>query len=78
MPKGSVELDTDSLLRSKPQATQPHADPALHNAALIGPDRLGAGRNDPFQKYPIQMNQRALEIYDHRKSFSALQTILIR
>jgi hypothetical protein len=67
VPKGSIELNIYSLPRLKLQATQQHADSVLPNAALTGPDRLGAGRNDPFQRYPIRMNHRALEIYDHRK-----------
>jgi len=70
--KGSIELD---IARSKPQATQPHANTAIPNPALIGPDRFVAGRNNPFQNYPIRMNQRALEIYDHTvRLFSALQS----
>jgi hypothetical protein len=78
IPKGSIELDTYSLVRSKPQVTQPHANTAIPNAALIGPDRLGAGRNDPFQNYPIRMNQRTLEIYDHCKSFLRVSVYSIR
>lgn len=76
-PKGSIELDTYSLLRSKPQSTQVQPDHALPDAALFSPDRLGAGRNDPFQQFPIQMNRRTMELYDHRKSFSAFQSILV-
>ncbi|KAH8781576.1 hypothetical protein F5882DRAFT_519247 [Hyaloscypha sp. PMI_1271] len=67
--------ETKNIARSKPQATQPHANTAIPNPALIGPDRFVAGRNNPFQNYPIRMNQRALEIYDHTvRLFSALQS----
>jgi hypothetical protein len=64
-PSDSVDLDTSSLLRPSTQATLLHPDPVLHTLALASPDRLGAGRNDPFQQYPITMNQRTLELYDH-------------
>jgi hypothetical protein len=72
IPGGSIDLDTSALLPPEPQATQPHPDPNLPDLALAGPDRMGAGRNDPFQRYPIDMNQRTLELYDHRKSFLRL------
>jgi hypothetical protein len=71
-PSGSIDLDTSALLPPKSQAAQPHPESAESDLALAGPDRMGAGRNDPFQQYPIQMNQRTLELYDHCESFLRL------
>jgi len=60
-PSGSFDLDT-SLLRPKPQSVKQQPGPE----AAASPSRMGVGRNDPFQQYPIEMNQRTLELYDHR------------
>lgn len=68
-PGGSIDLDTSALLHPNPQATQQLPDATLPDAAVAGPSRLGSGRNDPFQRYPIEMNQRSLELYDHCKCF---------
>ena len=40
----------------------------LDSSVLIGfphPSDLGAGRSDPFRRYPIAMDTRAHELYDH-------------
>ncbi len=63
-PSGFIDLDT-SLLAPKPHASPPHPSPGLPNLASASPERMGAGRNDPFQRYPIEMNHRTLELYDH-------------
>jgi hypothetical protein len=63
-PRCSIDLDT-SLLAPNSHATQPYTDPVLPNLASASPERMGAGRNDPFQRYPIEMNHRTLELYDH-------------
>jgi hypothetical protein len=70
-PSGAIVLDTSSLLATKTQATKQSPETTLPDTALERPDRLGAGRNDPFQQYPIEMNRRTLELYDHRECFSA-------
>ncbi len=63
-PSGSIDLDI-SLLPLRPQATQPEPDLVLPNLESASPERMGAGKNDPFQRYPIEMNQRTLELYEH-------------
>jgi hypothetical protein len=63
-PSGSIDLDI-SLLPLRPQATQPEPDLVLPNLESASPERMGSGRNDPFQRYPIEMNERTLELYDH-------------
>lgn len=63
-PSGSIDLDASSLLNPNPPPLQPAAAPSL-DLAKPGPDRLGSVRTDPFQQYPIEMNQRTLELYDH-------------
>jgi len=57
--RDSFDLDTSSLILSKPRVVQQHP-------GVASPSRIGAGRNDPFHQYPIEMNQRTLELYDHR------------
>jgi hypothetical protein len=63
-PSGSIDLDI-SLLPLRPQATQPEPDLVLPNLESASPERMGSGRHDPFQRYPIEMNERTLELYDH-------------
>ena len=65
-PRDSFDLDTSSLLLSKPPVVQ-------QRPAVASPSRMGAGRNDPFQQYPIEMNQRTLELYDHCTMVSLTQ-----
>jgi hypothetical protein len=65
-PSGSIDLDT-SLLTPNSQVMQPQPGSVLPTLVSVSPKRIGAGRNDPFQRYPIKMNQRTLELYDHCK-----------
>jgi len=62
---GPITLDTSALLGPKSPATQQRPDDMLPPAVLPSPARLGSIRTDPFQQYPIEMNRRALELYDH-------------
>jgi hypothetical protein len=71
-PGGSIDLDTSALLHLETQATQQHLEAIPPAATVAGPSRLGSGRNDPFQQYPIEMNQRTLELYDHCTCFLSI------
>jgi hypothetical protein len=70
-PGGSIDLEISALFQPQPQASQQLSDDTRPDAAVAGPSRLGSGRTDPFQRYPIEMNQRRLELYDHCKYFLA-------
>ena len=53
--EGVVVLDISSLLGG------------LQSPLVPAPRALGAGRLNPFAKYPITMNARTLQLFDHRK-----------
>ena len=61
--KGNIVLDISSL-------SQPDEGPSNYVPASLpfpGPGTLGSGRSDPFKPYPIEMDVRTHELYDHRK-----------
>lgn len=37
----------------------------MSDISIIGPCWLGSGRSDPFKPYPIDMDLRAHELFDH-------------
>jgi hypothetical protein len=53
--EGVIVLDTSSLL-GESSAPQP---------SLPSPNALGAGRLNPFANYPIPMNRRTHQLFDH-------------
>jgi hypothetical protein len=67
--EGEIVLDLSLL----PQAnTGPSRDPSnsmLVPAVVPRPYDLGAGRSDPFLKYPIDMDLRTHELFDHCKNY---------
>ncbi|KAH7383111.1 hypothetical protein BKA64DRAFT_177854 [Cadophora sp. MPI-SDFR-AT-0126] len=63
--KDEIVLDTSSL--SAAHEKRSHlADQLIQIAPqLPHPSDLGAGRSDPFKRYPIDMNLRTHELFDH-------------
>lgn len=62
-----IDLDTSSLLESK-ASTRWMFQTAGSSKTVVSvphPSDLGAGRSNPFLKYPIDMNLRAHELLDH-------------
>ncbi|KFY94298.1 hypothetical protein V498_03933 [Pseudogymnoascus sp. VKM F-4517 (FW-2822)] len=45
--------------------TLPLSNADAPRSLSIGPCRLGSGRSNPFTSYPIEMNLRAHELFDH-------------
>lgn len=61
-----IVLDTAPLLCGQLPG-QHYETPEMLPAALSSPDRLGAGRLDPFAAHPIALNAQTQELVDHRK-----------
>lgn len=55
----AIILDISSLSKSHPGSSASFQ-------ILPQPGSLGSGQSDPFKQYPIAMNVRAHELYDHR------------
>lgn len=73
-----VVLDISSLMQSGDSQTSMQQNQStelvqsyLH--ALSDPRDLGSGRSDPFRQYPIEMDVRKRELFDHRKHLSHCQ-----
>jgi hypothetical protein len=67
--KGEIVLDLSLLSQTN---TSPLLDPSnsmLAPAVVPRPYDLGAGRSDPFVKYPIDMDVRTHELFDHCKNY---------
>lgn len=63
--KGKFVLDISSL--SQPDGG--FSSYELAPPSPLRPGTLGAGRSDPFKQYPIAMDVRTHELYDHCKIF---------
>jgi hypothetical protein len=61
--KGKIVLDTSSLA----QPNEDSSSYALAPPTLSFLNTLGAGQSDPFKQYPIEMDTRTHELYDHCK-----------
>jgi hypothetical protein len=67
--EGEIVLDLSLLSQVN---TGPSQDPSismLAPAVVPRPYDLGAGRSDPFVKYPIDMDVRTHELFDHCKDY---------
>jgi hypothetical protein len=67
--EGEIVLDLSLLSQAN---TSPSRDPSnsmLASAVVPRPYDLGAGRSDPFVRYPIDMNVRTYELFDHCKDY---------
>ena len=66
---GEIVLDLSAL-------SQASAGPLRNPSNFISgplvvphPSGLGAGRSDPFAQYPIEMDVRCHELFDHCKTY---------
>ena len=66
--KGEVVLDLSPLSQANSCPSRP-SNSMLVPAVMSGLYDLGAGRSDPFANYPIDMNVRAHELFDHCKDY---------
>jgi hypothetical protein len=65
--KGEIALNISALSQSGGIPPQPLADSKPWSLVTRAPIRLGAGRSDPFKSYPIGMDVRTHELFDHCK-----------
>lgn len=63
--KGEIALNISALSQSGGNPSQPPADSKTWSLVTRAPMRLGAGRSDPFKSYPIEMDVRTHELFDH-------------
>lgn len=66
---GEIVLDISSLSQPDPGQSGESITSMLGPSILPRPGGLGAGRSDPFVQYPIDMNVRTHELFDHCKIF---------
>jgi hypothetical protein len=57
--------DVSSLSNANAGPSQDPRNTLLTQAVIPRPGGLGAGRSDPFKQYPIEMDVRMHELYDH-------------
>jgi hypothetical protein len=57
--------DVSSLSNANAGPSQDPRNTLLAQAVIPRPGGLGAGRSDPFKQYPIEMDVRMHELYDH-------------
>jgi hypothetical protein len=57
--------DVSSLSNANAGPSQDPRNSMLSQAVIPRPGGLGAGRSDPFKQYPIEMDVRMHELYDH-------------
>jgi hypothetical protein len=62
--KGEIALDISALSQTGGKPSQ-SADSKSWSLVSRPPRRLGAGRSDPFKSYPIAMDLRTHELFDH-------------
>jgi hypothetical protein len=70
--KGKISLDISSL-------SQPDEGPSNYGLApppILQPGTLGSGQSDPFKPYPIEMDIRTHELYDHCKISLLRMTVM--
>ena len=65
--KREAVLDLSLLSQANTGPSQDLGGSALALAVVPRPNDLGAGRSDPFAKYPIDMDLRTHELFDHCK-----------
>jgi hypothetical protein len=64
---GEIVLDISSLSQADAGPSGYQNNSMLSSPSLPHPSGLGAGRSDPFVQYPIDMNVRTHELFDHCK-----------
>ncbi|KAH9222397.1 hypothetical protein DL95DRAFT_441524 [Leptodontidium sp. 2 PMI_412] len=63
--RGEVVLDTSLLVQHNASSAYP-ANESMRVAPYVPhPSDIGAGRSDPFRRYPINMTIRTHELFDH-------------
>jgi hypothetical protein len=62
---GEIVLDISSLSQAHAGPSQDPANSMLGPLVAPHPCGLGAGRSDPFTQYPIDMDLRTHELFDH-------------
>jgi hypothetical protein len=67
--EGEIVLDLSSLSQANSGPSRDPSNSMLASAVVPRPYDLGAGRSDPFVKYPIDMNVRTHELFDHCKDY---------
>lgn len=68
-PNSKIVLDIAPLrtLVPRPSLSEAQIEPGI----LTRPESLGGGRSNPFIRYPIDMNLRAHELFDHCKFYAS-------
>lgn len=67
--KGEIVLDLSLLSQANIGPSRDPSNSMLTPAVVARPYDLGAGRSDPFVKYPIDMDVRTHELFDHCKDY---------
>jgi hypothetical protein len=67
--KGLVVLDISSLSQADAGLSRDPANSMLGPPIVPHLCGLGAGRSDPFARYPIDMDVRTHELFDHCKIY---------
>src|SRR5438105_2880365 len=63
--KGQIVLDISSLSHADAGSSRNLTNSMLGPPIVPHPCGLGAGRSDPFARYPIDMDARTHELFDH-------------
>jgi hypothetical protein len=63
--EGEIVLDISPLSEALAGPSRDPNNSMLGTLILPHPSDLGAGRSDPFAPYPINMDMRTHELYDH-------------
>jgi len=75
--KSQVVLDISSLFQRSQDVLQVTPEPTLGQLLVPSPLGLGAGRSDPFALYPIDMDIRTHELFDHCKNCLEICSVLL-
>ncbi len=67
--EGEIVLDFSLPSQANFGPSQYSGNSMLASAVVQHPYDLGAGRSDPFVKYPIDMDMRTHELFDHCKDY---------
>jgi hypothetical protein len=67
--EGEVVLDLSLLQQADMYLSRDPSNSMSTRAVVPHPYNLGSGRSDSFTKYPIEMNVRTHELFDHCKDF---------
>ena len=67
--KGQIVLDISSLSHADAGPSRDPTNSMLGPPIVPHPCGLGSGRSDPFARYPIDMDVRTHELFDHCKIY---------